>query len=79
MRTLQDALNQINSSISRGKGTFAVIPSPSGQSKPFSLAVGSIRAVQVPGGFIITLGLTRDQVATFREMCDELLAVEPAS
>lgn len=77
--TLQDALLKIASSISRGKGTFAVTRSPSGQAKPYSLAVGSIRTVQVDGGFIITLGLSRDQVVTLREMCDEVLAPEAPS
>lgn len=71
--TMQDALNEICASIRRGKGTFAVTPSPLEQVKPFSLTVGSIRAVQVPDGFIITLGLSRDQVEKLREMCDELL------
>lgn len=72
--TMQEALNEIRSSISRGKGTFAVTRSPPGQGKPFNLTTGSIRAIQVPGGFIISLGLSRGQVAALRAMCDELLA-----
>lgn len=71
--TLQDAFNEIRSSITRGKGTFAVTHAPAGQGKPFSLAVGSIRTVQIDGGFIISLSLSRDQVAKLRAMCDELL------
>jgi hypothetical protein len=74
MMTMQEALSEIRSSISCGKGTFAVTPSPLGQGKPYSLAVGSVRAVQINGGFIISLGLSRDQVAKLRAMCDELLA-----
>lgn len=77
--TMQDALNEIRSSISRGKGTFVMASSPPGQGKPFNLSVGSIRAVQVPGGFVISLGLSRDQVARLREMCDELLAEQEPS
>jgi hypothetical protein len=75
MMTMQDAVDEIRSSISRGKGTFAVTPSRPGpgQGKPYSLAVGSIRAVQLPGGFMIVLGLRRDQVEKLRAMCDELL------
>lgn len=71
--TLQDVLNEIRSSISRGKGTFGLAHGPPGQGKPYSLAVGSIRAVQVDGGFTIMLGLSRDQVVKLRAMCDELL------
>ena len=74
MTTMQDGLLQIRAAIGRGKGTFVLTRSPPGQGKPFSLAAGSIRAVQVEGGFIVVLGLTRDQVAMLREMCDELLA-----
>jgi hypothetical protein len=72
--TLRDVLDEIRSSISRGKGTFGLAPTPLGQGKPYSLAVGSIRTVQVDRGFIITLGLSRDQVVKLREMCDEVLS-----
>jgi hypothetical protein len=78
-KPMQDALNEIRSSISRGKGTVAVTQSPPGQGKPFNLSVGSIRAIQVPNGFIISLGLSRDQVVALRAMCDELLAPPPSS
>jgi hypothetical protein len=71
---LKEILDEIRSSISRGKGTFGLAQTPAGQGKPFSLAVGSIRAVQVDRGFMIVLGLSRDQVVTLREMCDELLS-----
>jgi len=77
--TMRQALDEIRSSIGRGKGTFAVSRMPAGQGKPFSLSVGSIRVVRVDGGFVISLGLSRDQVAKLRAMCDEMLAEEPAS
>jgi hypothetical protein len=70
---LKDILDEIRSSISRGKGTFGLARTPAGQGKPFSLAVGSIRAVQIDRGFMIVLGLSRDQVVKLRAMCDELL------
>ncbi len=70
---LQDALDEIRASIGRGKGTFGLAPAPPGQGKPYSLAVGSIRAVQIDRGFMIMLGLSRDQVVKLRAMCDELL------
>lgn len=76
---MQDALNQIRASISRGKGTFALTRMPAGQGKPFNLSAGSIRAIQVPGGFIVSFGLSRDQVAGLRDICDELLSEETAS
>jgi len=88
MTTMKEALDEIRAAISRGKGTFALTPGLVGQGKPFSLVVGSIRAVcatqegiravQIPGGFIITLGLARDQVKALRAMCDDLLGAEDA-
>lgn len=74
--SLKDVLDDIRSSIGRGKGTFGLARTPAGQGKPFSLAVGSIRAVQVDRGFIITLGLSREQVVVLRGMCDELLTAD---
>jgi len=76
---MQDVLNEIRGAISRGKGTFGLAPTPPGQGKPYSLAAGSIRAVQVEGGFIVVLGLERDQVVRLRAMCDDLLAETEAS
>lgn len=73
-KPMQDAINEIRSSISRGKGTFTLTHAPAGQAKPFNLSAGSIRAIQVPGGFVVSLGLSRDQVAWLRDRCDELLA-----
>ena len=71
--SLQEVLDEIRSSISRGKGTFGLAPSPPDRGKPYSLVVGSIRAVQLKGGFLISLGLSRSQVVALRAMCDELL------
>jgi hypothetical protein len=76
---MQEALNEIRASISRGKGTFTLARMPAGQGKPFNLSAGSIRAIQVPGGFIVSLGLSRDQVVALRSMCDELLSEETAT
>lgn len=74
---LKEILDEIRSSIGRGKGTFGLAESPPDRGKPYSLVVGSIRTVQVDGGFIISLGLSRSQVVTLREMCDELLGEAP--
>jgi len=77
--TLQEVLLTIRGAIGRGKGTFGLAPASPGQSKPFSLAAGSVNAVRVEGGFIVVLGLSHDQVVTLREMCDELLGTGAAS
>jgi hypothetical protein len=79
MKTPMEAINQIRDSIGRGKGTFTLTHAPAGQAKPFNLSAGSIRAIQVSGGFIVSLGLSRDQVATLRDICDALLADQPPS
>ena len=74
MSKLSDGLKEIATSITRRKGNFVLARSPKGESKPYSLAVGSSRAVQVNGGLMIMIGLSRDQVEKLRAMCDEALA-----
>lgn len=77
MSDLSAGLREIAESIKRGKGNFVLAktdPSDKLTTKPFALAVGSIRAVSVSGGFTIMIGLKRDQVETLRAMCDEALA-----
>jgi len=73
---LAAGVREIAESIGRGKGTFVLAPTAPGDgvTKPFALAVGSSRTVQVNGGFTIMLGLSREQVGKLRTMCDEALA-----
>jgi hypothetical protein len=74
---LSAGLREIAESIKRGKGNFVLAktdPLDKLATKPYALAVGSIRAVSVNGGFTIMIGLTRDQVEKLRAMCDEVLA-----
>lgn len=75
MSVLSMGLREIAESIGRKKGTFVLAKTTSadGATKPFALAVGSINAVSVNGGFTIMLGLSRDQVEKLRAMCDEAL------
>lgn len=73
---LTTGLHEIAESIGRGKGSFVLASTSPGEgvTKPFALAVGSIRALSVSGGFTIMIGLSRDQVEKLRAMCDEALA-----
>lgn len=74
--SMREAVTAIAASIGRGKGTFALaraVPSD-GISKPFVLATGSINATRVNGGFMVTIGLSREQVEVLRTMCDDALA-----
>lgn len=75
MTSLAAGLREIASAIGRRKGTFVLAPTSPDDAvqNPFALAVGSWRAVQVDGGFIVTLGLSREQVEKLRTMCDEAL------
>ena len=75
---LSVGLREIAESIGRGKGSFVLAPAApeDGVTKPFALAVGSIRALTLNGGFSIMIGLTREQVEKLRAMCDEALAEE---
>jgi len=74
---LAAGLREIADSISRGKGNFVLAktdPSDKLATKPYALAVGSIRALTVSGGFTIMIGLRREQVEALRAMCDAALA-----
>jgi hypothetical protein len=78
---LSAGLREIAESIGRKKGSFVLAktdPTDKNATKPYALAVGSIRALSVNGGFTIMIGLSRDQVEKLRAMCDEVL-IEDAS
>lgn len=75
---MREAVNMVAASIERGKGTFVLartVPSD-GASKPFALAAGSVNAIRINNGFMVSIGLSRDQVAALRAMCDEALAAD---
>lgn len=77
MSSLSAGLREIAESISRKKGNFVLAktdPTDKLATKPYALAVGSIRVLSVNGGFTIMIGLRRDQVETLRDMCIEALA-----
>lgn len=76
-KKLPEALVEVTDAVRRKKGTFALAETGQPGHAPFSLVAGSTRAVKVENGFFITLGLRRDQVEALRDMCDEMLAVEP--
>lgn len=81
MSMLSEGLQAIADAIGRRKGTFVLAKTDAADGIPnqFVLAVGSIRAVSVNGGFLITIGLDREQVEKLRSMCDEALALWRAS
>lgn len=76
MSSLSAGMWLIAEVIGHRKGTFVLAKTEEsdGLPDPFVLAVGSIRAVSVGKGFVITIGLAREQVQTLRAMCDEALA-----
>lgn len=80
MSALRMGMQTIAESIGRRKGTFVLAKTEAsdGIPNPFVLAVGSIRSVSVNGGFLITIGLARDQVERLRAMCDEALGDDRA-
>ena len=72
MTDLKGGLVRIATTINRGKGGFT-LGTEEGKA---SLAVGAPTAVKVNGtngGFIVMLGLSREQVEELREMCNETL------
>ncbi len=76
MSDLREGLQAIAEALGRGKGTFVLARTVAtdGISNPFVLAVGSIRSVRINKGFMITIGLSREQLEALRTMCDETLA-----
>jgi hypothetical protein len=79
--TYAGLVEQIRGAISRGNGTFGIghsnLPP---QDPPFTLILGSVRArtvdgklLSAPGGYIVSLGLTIEQVEKLRDECGQLL------
>lgn len=75
--TLRQGLRDIIDSISRNKGNFVVAHTPPNDitfaKNPFTMAVGSHMAVRAGGGFIISVGLSREKLIKLRDWCNELL------
>jgi hypothetical protein len=79
--TMAGLIEEIRRAVSRGKGTFGIGHSTLGPPhKPFTLVLGSIRALTVDkelrhdqGGYVVTLGLTVEQVERLRDDCQTLL------
>lgn len=69
---MQEALDRIQESIDRKKGSFEISSVPGGDG--FSLSIGSYQAVKLPGGFIICLKLSREQLEYLKGQCEEALA-----
>lgn len=66
---LPEYLRNIVDSISRGKGSWSLANQDGNQ----LLTVGSVRTVRVNGGFIVSIGLNRDQLTQLRDAADALL------
>lgn len=74
MATYREGLFLIMESIRRGKGSFNLSESPEqGAARSFALSTGSSEHVDVPGGVIISIALSREQLEGLRDACDDLL------
>lgn len=69
LETLQQGIARLAESIRRKKGGWVLAGEPQG----VILALGSYRVVNVPGGFVVTIKLEREELLRLREACDELL------
>lgn len=72
----QDGLVEIADGVRRGKARFSLALTTKKAAygtAPFTLSIGAPRTIQIPGGFIISLGMRRDQLEFLRDRCSELL------
>lgn len=71
-KTIQPELAYVAEGIREGKSRFQLVDQPGLQKT--TLAVGCPSVVQLPGGFVIAVGLSREQVAFLREQFDQILS-----
>lgn len=87
LETMKEGLLRVAQSIARGKGNFylartdlmkmlEVQPENTPSRNVFSLGIGSTSMVKVPGGHIISIGLSRDRLVVLRDLCNDLLGGE---
>jgi hypothetical protein len=76
--TMEELLASVAESMSRKSGTFGLTQAPLGEKAPFVMVAGHHQAVEVPGGFLVCLGITREQVLNLRDVCDFLLSKKPS-
>lgn len=70
MKSLQEALIDLAARISRRKSGFTLTKDGF---DGYTLASGSPNTVKVKGGFIVALGLKRDQLESLRDQANALL------
>lgn len=70
---LRPELAHVSDGVAQGCSRF-VLARLVGTTKA-TLAVGCPSLIQMPGGFVICIGLSREQVLVLREQCDEYLRI----
>jgi hypothetical protein len=89
IETMKEGLLRVAEAISREKGNFylartdlkelaRVQPENEPSRNLFSLGVGSYSVVKIRGGYIASVGLSRERLVSLRDLCDELLG-EPGA
>ena len=78
MITLSDACKGIVNSIKRKAGNWGVGEVAPSESKivggaKFFLVAGAPHAIQVDGGVIVALGMTKDSLRELRDACDHYI------
>lgn len=84
LETMREGLLRISGSVSRKKANFflartdvekmsEVQPEADLQRNAYSLGVGSHVGVKIPGGYVITMGLSREKLVELRDLCNDLL------
>lgn len=78
MKTFSDGMKEVAASLNRDVGaaaTLALTLAEPHAPRPYSFTIGAPEVTKVGKGYIISLGLTRDQLIEVREQCNDLLGI----
>lgn len=71
--TFEEIVLEVAEACRRGKGTFGLARNSKRHPTPFALVAGHHKVVDIESGYLVSLGLTRDQVERLRDQCNVLL------
>lgn len=76
VKSYQDSAMEVMESLARGKPTVSLGRALPDAPRPYALIVGGTEVITTTDparGYVIPLGLTRDQVRAIRESCEAIL------
>jgi hypothetical protein len=72
-KAFDELVTEVSVACLRKTGTFGLVRAPSSATAPYVLVAGHHRATECPGGYIVSLGISKEQLMVLRDLCNTFL------